>query len=141
MIQRPEASCTLVAESGKQALLAESPGESARLMCLTGPSVYRLTPLLGCVIWKPQNQRRPRCEDADEESRDKCDFHDNLLGLRVYLSGNKPHKSDDSLGHLYRQVGSAQAHMGFGGSVTLNSEISQLSIGLTFSLLHLGQSG
>lgn len=50
-------------------------------------------------------------------------------------------QSDDSLGHLCRQVGSAQAHMGLGGSVTLSSEISQLSIGLTFSLLHLGQTG
>jgi len=36
--------------------------------------------VLSCVIWKPQNQCRPQREDADEESRDKCNFHDNLLG-------------------------------------------------------------
>lgn len=48
-------------------------------------------------------------------------------------------KGSDSLSHLCRQVGSPQAHMGLGGSVTFNSEISQLSIGLTFSLSHFGQ--
>ena len=47
-------------------------------------------------------------------------------------------QSDNSLGHLCRQVGSIQAHIGFGGSVTLWSVISQLSIGLKFSPLHLG---
>lgn len=48
-------------------------------------------------------------------------------------------EGSDSLGHLCRQLGSAQAHMGFGGAVTLKSEMSQLSIDLTFSPLHSGQ--
>jgi hypothetical protein len=48
-------------------------------------------------------------------------------------------KSSDSLGHLCRQLGSAQAHMGFGEPITLKSEMSQLSIDLTFSPLHSGQ--
>lgn len=48
-------------------------------------------------------------------------------------------EGSDSLGHLCRQLGSAQAHMGFGGAITLKSEMSQLSIDLTFSPLHSGQ--
>ena len=32
-----------------------------------------------CVIWEPQNQSRPQREDADEEPRDKRNFHDSLL--------------------------------------------------------------
>lgn len=48
-------------------------------------------------------------------------------------------EGSDSLGHLCRQLGSAQAHMGFGGPVTLKLEMSQLSIDLTFSPLHSGQ--
>jgi hypothetical protein len=39
---------------------------------------------------------------------------------------------DSALGHLCRQVGSVQAHMGFGGSVALrpDKETAQLSINL-----------
>jgi len=44
----------------------------------------------------------------------------------------------DYLGHLYRQVGSLQAHMSLGSFVGFIPEISQLSIGLTFSLPHFG---
>ena len=32
------------------------------------------------VIWSPQNQSRQPHEDGDEETRDNCNFHDNLLG-------------------------------------------------------------
>ena len=42
------------------------------------------------------------------------------------------------LNRLCMQIGSLQAHMGFGSAMTLNSEISHLSIGLTF-VLHVGQ--
>jgi hypothetical protein len=47
-------------------------------------------------------------------------------------------EGSDSLGHLCRQVGSAQAHIVFADVFTLNSEISQLSIGLIFSPKHSG---
>jgi hypothetical protein len=39
----------------------------------------RIQRVASSVIWKPQNQSRPQREDADEESRNKCNFHDNLL--------------------------------------------------------------
>lgn len=50
-----------------------------------------------------------------------------LMCLSAALPPNKSHKSDDSLGHLCRQVGSAQAHMGLGSSVTLIYELTDCS--------------
>ena len=38
------------------------------------------------VIGKPQDHSRPQREDADEEARDNCNFHDNLLGLMTDLT-------------------------------------------------------
>jgi hypothetical protein len=40
----------------------------------------RIQCMASSVIWKPQNQSRPQREDADEDSRDKGNFHDTLLG-------------------------------------------------------------
>jgi len=50
---------------------------------------------------------------------------------------------DAALGHLCRQVGSVQAHMGRGGSVPLrpDKEIAQLSINITCALVHFGHVG
>ncbi len=47
------------------------------------------------------------------------------------------------LGRLCRQVGSVQAHMDMGGSVTFGpeEEIAQLSIDFTCALVHLGHMG
>jgi hypothetical protein len=47
------------------------------------------------------------------------------------------------LGHLWRQVGFAQAHMSMGGSVTFRpkEEIAQLSINFTCALIHFGHGG
>ena len=47
------------------------------------------------------------------------------------------------LGHLCRQVGSVQAHMRMGGSVTLRpeEEIAQLSINFTRAHVHFGHLG
>jgi len=43
------------------------------------------------------------------------------------------------LDHLCMHIGLLQAHMSFVSAITLNSEISHLSIGLTFSPAHFGQ--
>ena len=46
-------------------------------------------------------------------------------------------------GHLYRQVGIVQDHMGIGGCFTVRPkvEIAQRSIDLTFAPLHFGHVG
>ena len=49
-------------------------------------------------------------------------------------------QSEDALGHLCRQVGSLQAHIGVGRSIVfrVSEEIDQLSMGLMFSPLQFG---